>query len=154
MAAPRTGNMPNGKPLVRQGQRSSKRDYKTRQAKCWHHAAECLLDSMGWSSGWIMSAPSGISGRISTEKRPYGKLTSGSRSRNRSSHSKKPDQIQNDGHPEWSQGGYVGNWARHSPNLAVALNCGMGSSFLNALVNAFDKLHIVRGENSGYCGSR
>src|SRR2546430_13347850 len=25
-------------------QRSAKRDYKTRQAKCWHHAAECLLE--------------------------------------------------------------------------------------------------------------
>jgi len=25
---------------------------------------------------------------------------------------------------------------------------------LNALVNAFDKLHIVRGENSSYCGSK
>jgi hypothetical protein len=30
----------------------------------------------------------------------------------------------------------------------------MGSSFLNALVNAFDKLHIVRAENSGYSGSK
>jgi len=29
-----------------------------------------------------------------------------------------------------------------------------GSSFLNALVNPFDRLHIVRGENSGYCGSK
>jgi hypothetical protein len=38
--------------------------------------------------------------------------------------------------------------------LAGALNCGTGSSFLNALVNTFDKLHIVRGENSGYSGSK
>ena len=30
-------------------------------------------------------------------------------------------------------------------SLAVALYCGMGSSSLNALVKAFDKLHIVRG---------
>jgi len=30
----------------------------------------------------------------------------------------------------------------------------MGSSFLNALVKAFNKLHIVRGENSGYSGSK
>ena len=29
--------------------------------------------------------------------------------------------------------------------MAVALNCGTGSSFLKALVNALDKLHIVRG---------
>jgi hypothetical protein len=38
--------------------------------------------------------------------------------------------------------------------LAVALNCGTGSSFLKALVNALDKLHIVRGENSSYCGPK
>jgi hypothetical protein len=38
---------------------------------------------------------------------------------------------------------------RNSPSLAVALNCGMGSSFSNALVNAFDKLHIVRDETPG-----
>jgi hypothetical protein len=49
---------------------------------------------------------------------------------------------------------YAGSWARKPPSLAVALNCGTGSSFLNALVNAFDKLHIVRGENSGYSGSK
>jgi len=35
---------------------------------------------------------------------------------------------------------------QNSPSLAVALNWGTGSSFLNALVNALDKLHIVRGE--------
>jgi hypothetical protein len=33
--------------------------------------------------------------------------------------------------------------------MAVALNCGNGSSFLQALVNAFDKLHMVLAENSG-----
>jgi hypothetical protein len=38
--------------------------------------------------------------------------------------------------------------------LAVPLNCGTGSSFLKALVKAFDKLHIVLAENSGYCGSK
>lgn len=43
--------------------------FENRQAKCWHHAAEGLLDSMGWSSGRIMSSPSGRSGQISTEKR-------------------------------------------------------------------------------------
>ncbi len=36
------------------------------------------------------------------------------------------------------------------PNLAVALNCGIGSSFLNALVKALERLHMVRAENSGY----
>jgi hypothetical protein len=49
---------------------------------------------------------------------------------------------------------YAVNWLRNSPSLAVPLNCGMGSSFLNALVNAFDKLHIVRAENSGYSVSK
>lgn len=41
-----------------------------------------------------------------------------------------------------------GNRAR----AAVALNCGTGLSSLNALLNAFERLHIVRGENSSYCG--
>ena len=44
------------------------------------------------------------------------------------------------------------NWenraSRNSPNFSVALNCGIGSSSLNAEVNAFDKLQIVRGLNS------
>ena len=40
-----------------------------------------------------------------------------------------------------------------SPNLAVALNCGTGSSFLKALVKAFDKLHMFLAENSAYCVS-
>src|SRR5882724_4913905 len=43
---------------------------------------------------------------------------------------------------------------RFHPALAVALNCGTGSSFLNALVNAFDRFHIVLAANSGYCGSK
>jgi len=34
------------------------------------------------------------------------------------------------------------------PSRAVALNCGMGSSSWNADVNAFDRLHMVRGPNS------
>src|SRR5579859_7716520 len=62
--------------------------------------------------------------------------------------------VQGGHHPERSQGGYAGKWARKAPSLAVALNCGTGSSFLNALVKAFDKLHIVLAENSGYCGSK
>ena len=33
---------------------------------------------------------------------------------------------------------------RNSPSLAVALNCGMGSTSLNAEVNAFERLQIVR----------
>ncbi len=33
-------------------------------------------------------------------------------------------------------------------SFAVALYCGIGSSSLNALVNALDRLHIVRGWNS------
>jgi hypothetical protein len=41
-----------------------------------------------------------------------------------------------------------------SPNLAVALNCGMGSSSLNDDVNALETLQIVRGRNSSYFGSR
>src|SRR6478735_6427235 len=48
----------------------------------------------------------------------------------------------------------LGSWAREAPNFAVALNCGTGSSFLKALVKAFDRLHMVRGENSGYSGSK
>src|SRR5260370_13710604 len=44
--------------------------------------------------------------------------------------------------------------SRNSPSLAVALNCGMGSSSLNAEVNAFERLQIVRGRNSSYFGSK
>ena len=35
--------------------------------------------------------------------------------------------------------------SRKGPSLVVARNCGMGSSSLNADVNAFDKLHMVSG---------
>src|SRR6266571_425241 len=41
---------------------------------------------------------------------------------------------------------------RNDANFAVALNCGIGSSSLNALVNAFDRLHVVLGANSSVCG--
>src|SRR5215831_16816609 len=44
--------------------------------------------------------------------------------------------------------------SRNSPNFPVALNCGMGSSSLNAEVNAFDKLQIVRDRNSSYFASK
>src|ERR1700731_2308855 len=43
--------------------------------------------------------------------------------------------------------------SRNAPSFAVALNCGIGSSSLNADVNALDRLHMVRGRNSSYCGS-
>src|SRR6185312_8123724 len=56
--------------------------------------------------------------------------------------------------PERDRKDHAGNWLRNSPNLAVALNCGTGSSFLNALVNAFERLHSVRCENSGNSGSK
>jgi cyanate permease len=41
---------------------------------------------------------------------------------------------------------------RNPASFAVALYCGIGSSSLNALVNAFDKLHMVRGWNSSCTG--
>jgi hypothetical protein len=44
--------------------------------------------------------------------------------------------------------------SRNSPSLAVALNCGMGSSSLNADVKAFERLQIVRGRNSSYFDSK
>jgi hypothetical protein len=44
--------------------------------------------------------------------------------------------------------------SRNSPSFAVALNCGMGSSSLNADVNAFDRLQIVRERNSSYFGAK
>ena len=43
---------------------------------------------------------------------------------------------------------YCDSWDRNAPSLAVALNWGMGSSSLNAEVNAFDRLQIVRERNS------
>jgi len=42
--------------------------------------------------------------------------------------------------------------SRKLPSFAVARNCGIGSSSLNAEVNAFDRLHMVRGWNSWCCG--
>ena len=39
----------------------------------------------------------------------------------------------------------AGAASRNLPNLAVARNWGIGSSALNADVNAFDRLHMVRG---------
>src|SRR5580692_7749702 len=44
--------------------------------------------------------------------------------------------------------------SRNSPSFAVALNCGMGSSSLNADVNALERLQIVRGRNWSYFGSK
>jgi len=44
--------------------------------------------------------------------------------------------------------------SRNSPSLAVALNCGMGSSSLNADVNGLERLQIVRKRNSSYFGSK
>jgi len=41
---------------------------------------------------------------------------------------------------------------RKPASFAVALYCGIGSSSLNALVKAFDKLHMVRGWNSSCTG--
>ncbi len=40
------------------------------------------------------------------------------------------------------------NACRNPANLAVALYCGIGSNSLNALVNAFERLHMVRAWNS------
>ena len=40
---------------------------------------------------------------------------------------------------------YVRVLSRKLPNFAAALNWGIGSSSLNAEVNAFERLHNVRG---------
>jgi hypothetical protein len=42
--------------------------------------------------------------------------------------------------------------SRKDASFAAALNCGIGSSSLNALVNAFERLHVVRGANSSRYG--
>jgi hypothetical protein len=42
--------------------------------------------------------------------------------------------------------------AESPPGFAVALYWGIGSNSLNALVNAFDRLHMVRGWNSSFTG--
>src|SRR5258708_4042112 len=44
--------------------------------------------------------------------------------------------------------------ARNGASFAVARKRGTGSSSLKAEVNAFDRLHIVRGRNSSYSGSK
>ena len=41
---------------------------------------------------------------------------------------------------------------RKPASFAVARNCGIVSSSLNAEVNAFDRLHMVRDSNSSCCG--
>jgi hypothetical protein len=49
--------------------------------------------------------------------------------------------------------GYEGRTACRNPvSFAVALYCGMGSGSLNALVKAFDTLHLVLGWNSSCTG--
>jgi hypothetical protein len=48
---------------------------------------------------------------------------------------------------------YEGRAACKKPaSLAVALYCGMGSNSLNALVKAFDRLHMVLAWNSSCTG--
>jgi hypothetical protein len=71
-----------------------------------------------------------------------------------SPYSNKPGAVQRVAVPSGPDLDYAGSCARKPPSLAVALNCGTGSSFLNALVKAFDKLHIILAENSGYYGSK
>jgi hypothetical protein len=48
----------------------------------------------------------------------------------------------------WEYGGRENPASRNSPSFAVALNWGIGSSSLNAEVNALERLQIVRGLNS------
>jgi hypothetical protein len=91
---------------------------------------------------------------LAVQKRASGKFPNGSGSPNRCSYWNKPDPFSVVATMNGPNLDYAGSWARNSPNLAVALNCGTGSSFLKALVNAFDKLHIVLCENSGYSGSK
>ena len=38
---------------------------------------------------------------------------------------------------------YAGSSAKNAPSLAVALNCGIGSSFLKALVKAFERRPLL-----------
>ena len=42
--------------------------------------------------------------------------------------------------------------SKNGPSLAVARNCGMASSLRKAEVNAFERLHSVRGWNSSSFG--
>jgi hypothetical protein len=68
------------------------------------------------------------------------------------SYTSRPTLASTDRERKGSAIGYADIWEINAPSFAVALNWGMGSSSLNALVNAFERLHIVRGENSSYSG--
>ena len=52
----------------------------------------------------------------------------------------------------WDYAKTLGRSSKKGASFAVALNCGIGSSSLNAEVKAFAKLHRVQGANSSYCG--
>ena len=54
----------------------------------------------------------------------------------------------------WVKNGCENRASRNSPNFAVALTRGMGSSSLKADVKAFDRLQIVRDRNSSYRGPK
>jgi hypothetical protein len=56
--------------------------------------------------------------------------------------------------PPWRQNDWENLDSKNSPSLAVALNCGIGSSSLNAEVKALERLQIVRDRNSSYLGSK
>src|SRR5215472_4236854 len=56
--------------------------------------------------------------------------------------------------PRFAQNDYEDLFSKNSPSLAVALNWGIGSSCLKAEVKALDRVQIVRGWNSSYCGSK
>ena len=53
----------------------------------------------------------------------------------------------------WFGGHYCGRTdCRNPASFAMALYCGIGSSSLNALVNAFERLHKVRAWNASCTG--
>src|SRR5271166_345965 len=53
----------------------------------------------------------------------------------------------------WFGGHYCGRTdCRNTSSFAVALYCAIGFSSLNALVNAFERLHMVRAWNSSCTG--
>jgi hypothetical protein len=56
--------------------------------------------------------------------------------------------VQGNGYPEEA----FGRFSKNGASFAVALNCGIGSSSLNAEAKAFAKLQRVGGANSSYCG--
>lgn len=101
------------------------------------------------SRGFVLVGPPG-----SIHKRASRKLLNGSGSPNRSSYRNKPDPFRVMATLNGPNLDYAGSWARKPPNFAVALNCGIGSSFLNALAKALERLHMVRAENSEYSGSK